>query len=66
MTVRKVETNEKFVGLAADSKPSAAVGSEFYEIDTRKTYICYDGTNWNETNNMWAEYYWNSFLSEMR
>ncbi len=60
-------TNDKYCGEAADIKPTGVnVGSEFYEFDTRRTFICYDGTNWADTNNMWAEYYWDTFLSEMR
>ena len=40
---------QKFRGLSTDTKPAAAPGSEFLEMDTGKTYL-YDaeGTQWTE------------------
>ena len=37
----------KYRGLSTDAKPSVEPGSEFFEMDTGKTYL-YDGTTWNE------------------
>ena len=40
---------QKYRGLSTDTKPAAAPGSEFFEMDTGKTYL-YDaeGTQWTE------------------
>ena len=47
MAVKLMTTNQKFIGLAADSKPTGVpVGSIFIEYDTKHEYITYDGTNW--------------------
>jgi len=51
MTVKKVVTSEKFIGLSTDTKPtdgatSVRPGATFYEYDTDLMYITYDGTNW--------------------
>ena len=47
MAVKLIATIQKFVGLAADTKPTGVpVGSTFLEYDTRATFITYDGTNW--------------------
>lgn len=47
MAVKLIATIQKFVGLAADTKPTGVpVGSTFLEYDTRATHITYDGTNW--------------------
>lgn len=37
----------KYRGLSTDTKPSVEPGSEFFEMDTGKTYM-YDGSSWNE------------------
>ncbi len=41
-------THRSFIGLSSDSKPTTniPVGSTFYEYDTGRLYISYDGTNW--------------------
>jgi len=37
----------EYLGLSTDVKPTGVVvGSFFYERDTNKTYITYDGDNW--------------------
>lgn len=37
----------RYIGAAADDKPTGVpVGSTFLEYDTDKRYVCYDGTNW--------------------
>ena len=42
-----VTTIQRFIGASTDTKPTGVtVGSEFYETNTRLTYVCYDGTNW--------------------
>jgi len=47
MAVKLMATIQRFVGLAADTKPTGVpVGSTFLEYDTRATFITYDGTNW--------------------
>ena len=55
MTVKRIVAPNKFVGLSVaggDTKPTEASnsavreGSTFYEYDTGKLYITYDGTNW--------------------
>lgn len=47
MAVKLIATIQRFVGLAADTKPtSVPIGSTFLEYDTRATFITYDGTNW--------------------
>lgn len=48
MAVNFVVTIKKYVGLAADVKPTTEVppGSEFYEYDTGLTYI-YNGSAWS-------------------
>ena len=47
MAVKRIATIEKFVGLAADTKPTGVpVGSTFLEYDTRATFVTYDGTLW--------------------
>jgi hypothetical protein len=48
MTVQMIASIQRWVGLSTDSKPtSVAVGSTFFEYDTKLTYITYDGTNWS-------------------
>ena len=49
MTVALIVAIDRYVGVAADTKPTGSdveAGSEFYETDTRTTHI-YDGTGWN-------------------
>jgi hypothetical protein len=47
MAVKFIGSIQRYVGLAADTKPTGVpVGSEFYEYDTRIRYITYDGTLW--------------------
>ena len=47
MTVQLMTTIQRWIGHSTDTKPtSAPVGSEFFEYDTRKTFMNYDGTNW--------------------
>ena len=42
-----IKTPHRFIGFSTDTKPATAeVGSTFYEIDKRETYICFDGTQW--------------------
>ena len=47
MTVSLVTTVKRFIGLAADSKPTdAPIGSSFWCHDTGVMLKTYDGTNW--------------------
>ena len=47
MTVKKIATIQRFIGLSTDTKPTdSPVGSKFYEYDTKSSYVTYDGTNW--------------------
>ena len=47
MAVKLITTIQRFVGLAADTKPIVSpVGSTFLEYDTGDKYITYDGVNW--------------------
>ena len=51
MAVKFIGYKKNWIGLSTDTKPIAAsttvpIGSVFYEYDTRKTFITYDGTNW--------------------
>jgi len=47
MTVSLVTTVKRFIGLAADSKPTdAPIGSSFWCYDTGVMLKTYDGTNW--------------------
>jgi len=47
MAVRSLNNIQRFVGLSTDPKPTGVlVGSEFFESNTGRTYIAYDGTNW--------------------
>ena len=47
MTVRMASTIQRWIGVAADTKPSSGVraGSTFYVIDTGLMYV-YDGSDW--------------------
>jgi len=47
MTVKLMNTINRWIGLSTDTKPTTvAIGSTFHEYDTKLTYITYDGTNW--------------------
>lgn len=47
MTVVLTRVIQSFVGLAADSKPTASsAGSTFFETDTGKTYV-FNGSSWS-------------------
>ncbi len=51
MAVKFITSIKSWIGLSTDTKPTAAtttvpVDSTFFEYDTRKTFITYDGTNW--------------------
>ena len=47
MAVKKEATISRYIGLAADTKPtSVPVGSTFLEYDTGQIHVTYDGTNW--------------------
>lgn len=47
MAVLKKTTTNRYIGLAADTKPTGVpAGSVFDEYDTGLQYITYDGTNW--------------------
>jgi hypothetical protein len=45
MAVKRIHQIEKYIGLSTDTKPSdAMVGSEYWERDTKNTYIVYSKT----------------------
>lgn len=51
MTVKRLVTPGRFIGLSTDTKPtdgatSVRPGATFYAYDTNLMYITYDGTNW--------------------
>lgn len=47
MAVKKESSIYRYTGLSTDTKPtSVPVGSTFYEYDTYRMAITYDGTNW--------------------
>lgn len=47
MAVKFIATMQRYVGLAADSKPTGVpVGSTYYAYDSGVLYITYDGTNY--------------------
>lgn len=48
MTVRREgATINRFIGRSTDVKPTGVpVGSIFFAHNTKRYYICYDGTNW--------------------
>ena len=49
MTVALIKNIQRWVGLSTDTKPTGVpVMSEFYEYNTRITYVTYDGTNWTK------------------
>ena len=49
MTVRKIVTPERYIGLAGDTKPTAVrSGATYYAYDSNDLYITYDnGANWS-------------------
>ena len=48
MTVLRITSIERYVGLSGDSKPTGVpVGSTFLESNTNAKYITPDGTNWS-------------------
>ena len=47
MTVRRLSTLNRYIGLSTDGKPTdAPVGSTFFEYDTQIMYIIQDGNLW--------------------
>ena len=47
MTVKRIVTPERYVGLAADTMPTGVrPGATFYAYDTLDLYITHDGTTW--------------------
>ena len=47
MAVNRVTQIKRYIGLNSDTKPTGVPkGSTFYEYDTGRLYITYDGTNW--------------------
>lgn len=47
MAVKQITTIETYIGASTDSKPTGVpVGSIFYEYNTYKRFVTYDGTNW--------------------
>jgi hypothetical protein len=47
MTVYKITTISKYIGLSTDTMPAdVPIGSELFAVDNKCTYVCYDGTNW--------------------
>lgn len=51
MTITSETTIQRFIGVSTDNKPTAPVGSFFWEYDTKLMYKCYDGTNWSVYSN---------------
>lgn len=50
MAIKRITAIHRYVGLSTDAKPtSVPEGSEFFAYDTKRNYICYDGTNWTTT-----------------
>ena len=54
MAVTKIATRKRWIGLAADTKPTitagddVSVGSTFLEYDSKDVFITYDGENWTK------------------
>lgn len=48
MTVYRISSTKKFIGLSTDTKPTSEIppGSTFFEYDTGVMFVCYDGTLW--------------------
>ncbi len=50
MTTRAIATIKRFTGTQFDIKPTGVpVGSTFFEYDSKRTWITYDGENWVNT-----------------
>lgn len=47
MTVFRITTIQKYVGLSTDTMPLAPIGSELFATDNKSTYVCYDGIHWS-------------------
>lgn len=48
MAVKRIATKSRYIGLSTDTKPTGVpVGSTFYEYDSSRRYVTYDGTNWS-------------------
>lgn len=49
MAVKLITTKSRYIGLAADPKPTGVpVGSTFTAYDTKDSYVTRDGTNWTK------------------
>lgn len=49
MAVILLRVIQRWIGLSTDTKPTGVpVMSQFYEYNTRNTYISHDGTNWTK------------------
>lgn len=49
MAVKLIATIQRYIGLAADTKPTGVpIGSTFLEYDSQLRFITYDGTNWTK------------------
>lgn len=47
MAVYLIQNAETYIGASTDSKPTGVpIGSIFYEYNTYKRFVTYDGTNW--------------------
>ena len=48
MAVKFIGTTQRYIGLAADSKPTGVpIGSTFFAYDSHVLFTTYDGTNWS-------------------
>jgi hypothetical protein len=51
MTVKLIETVQRFIGASTDTKPTGVpCGSTFWEYNTNIEHVTYDGTNWTPKN----------------
>ena len=49
MAVKKEATIHRYIGLAADTKPTGVpIGSTFLVYDSKALWVTHDGTNWVE------------------
>ncbi len=46
MAVKLITNSPKYIGLSGDEPTGVEIGSRFWEYDTDKMYVTYDGTNW--------------------
>ena len=47
MAIKLIATTKRFTGLSTDTKPTGvAIGSTFFEYNTKNYYITHNGTNW--------------------